>query len=181
MTTSRPPGCARCRAVKLARALGYTSRTVDTDHLLAAVASPYSIGAWLEKRIKIPREHELRIVDEMQKHMDHNLDLYGLAHTFKQRTPTAEPETFGSLVRARLYAMGRMSQSELARRMGYSGSGSINCYIVGRSTPGLDLIMRCAAALECSPRDLVPRFAPGMAPDVMDEDDDDCCDDEVTP
>lgn len=76
---SKPLGCARCRAVKLARALGLTSANVDDDHeILARILYRPSkealdanvtrdwIGTWLDKRRTLPRSLELDIVEAME-------------------------------------------------------------------------------------------------------------------
>lgn len=78
-TPRKPPGCARCRAVKLARALGLTGANVDDDHeilarilyhpskeALAANVTRDWIGAWLDKRRTLPRTLELEIVQAME-------------------------------------------------------------------------------------------------------------------
>lgn len=62
--------------------------------------------------------------------------------------------TFATLARARMHALG-LTQQQLADRMGIL-QPNIGKYLSGRHQPGLDLILRWAQALECSPRELVP-------------------------
>ena len=67
--------------------------------------------------------------------------------------------TFATLARARLTHLG-MTQTELARRLGYTQPATIHTYLTGEKEPGERMIYRWARALECSPRDLLPDEAP---------------------